>query len=150
VPGTAVFLTSTSNRVPHALLHNLKHNKVLHERVLIVDVRVAETPFVPADKRLDIEKLGKGFFAVHVRHGFFESPDLPQSLAEARRFGLAIDPETTSYFLGRDTLVAAEAPVLHRWRLALFTWLATNAQSQARYYRLPTNRVVELGAQVAL
>jgi KUP system potassium uptake protein len=150
VAGTGVFLAPRADAVPGSLLHNLKHNKVLHERVLIVDVRVAETPFVPADKRLDVEKLGKGFFAVHIRHGFFESPDLPKSLAEARRFGLAIDPETTSYFLGRDTLVAADAPVLRRWRLALFTWLATNAQSQARYYRLPTNRVVELGAQVAL
>ncbi|GAA0573966.1 potassium transporter Kup [Rhizomicrobium electricum] len=150
VAGTGVFLAPRADAVPGSLLHNLKHNKVLHERVLIVDVRVAETPFVPADKKLDIEKLGKGFFAVHIRHGFFESPDLPKSLAEARRFGLAIDPETTSYFLGRDTLVAADAPVLRRWRLALFTWLVTNAQSQARYYRLPTNRVVELGAQVAL
>ncbi len=150
VAGTGVFLAPRPDTVPGSLLHNLKHNKVLHERVLIVDVRVAETPFVPPEKHLDIEKLGKGFFAVHIRHGFFESPDLPKSLADARRFGLAIDPETTSYFLGRDTLVAADAPVLRRWRLALFTWLATNAQSQARYYRLPTNRVVELGAQVAL
>ena len=150
VAGTGVFLTPRADAVPGPLLHNLKHNRVLHERVLIVDVRVADTPFVAAEKRLDIEKLGKGFFAVHIRHGFFESPDLPKSLAEARRFGLAIDPETTSFFLGRDTLVASETPVLSRWRLALFTWLTTNALSPARFYKLPTNRVVELGAQVEL
>jgi len=118
--------------------------------VLIVDVRVANTPFVAPGKRLDVEKLGKGFYGIHIRHGFFESPDLPKSLADARRFGLAIDPETTSFFLGRDTLVASQTPQMSRWRLALFTWLATNALSPAHYYRLPTNRVVELGAQVEL
>jgi KUP system potassium uptake protein len=150
VSGTGVFLTPRADTIPGALLHNLKHNRVLHERVLIVDVRVADTPFVAADKRLDVEKLGKGFFGIHIRHGFFESPDLPKSLAEARRFGLAVDPETTSFFLGRDTLVAANAPVISRWRLALYTWLTTNALSPASYYRLPTNRVVELGAQVEL
>jgi KUP system potassium uptake protein len=150
VAGTGVFLTPRAEIVPGSLLHNLKHNRVLHERVLIVDVRVADTPFVAADNKLDIEKLGKGFFAVHIRHGFFESPDLPKSLAEARRFGLAIEPETTSFFLGRDTLVPSETPVLSRWRLALFTWLTTNALSPARFYRLPTNRVVEMGAQVEL
>jgi KUP system potassium uptake protein len=150
VAGTGVFLTPRADTVPGALLHNLKHNKMLHERVLLVDVHVAETPFVAADKQLDVEKLGKGFFAIHIRHGFFESPDLPKSLADARKFGLAVDPETTSFFLGRDTLVPAEQPGLGRWRLALFTWLSTNALAPARYYRLPTNRVVELGAQVAL
>jgi KUP system potassium uptake protein len=150
VSGTGVFLAPRADTVPGALLHNLKHNKVLHERVLIVDVRVANTPFVAAGKQLDVEKLGKGFYGIHIRHGFFESPDLPKSLADARRFGLAVDPETTSFFLGRDTLVASQTPQMSRWRLTLFTWLATNALSPAHYYRLPTNRVVELGAQVEL
>jgi KUP system potassium uptake protein len=150
VQGTGVFLAPRSDSVPGQLLHNLKHNKMLHERVLIVSVQVAEQPVVPRDKRLTVEKLGKGFYAVQIRHGFFETPDLPEALQEARKFGLAVEPESTSYFLGRYTLVDAEKPVLGRWRLALFRWLSANAQAPARYYRLPPNRVVELGAQVAL
>jgi len=150
VQGTAVFLAPRPDSVPGQLLHNLKHNKMLHERVLIVSVQVAEQPVVPPEKRLSVEKLGKGFYAVHVRHGFFEAPDLPKILQEARKFCLAVEPETTSYFLGRYTIVEAEQPVMGRWRLWLFRWLYASALAPARFYRLPPNRVVELGAQVAL
>jgi KUP system potassium uptake protein len=150
VAGTAVFLSARADSVPGALLHNLKHNKVLHERVIIAQVVVDDTPLVTPGKRLEVEKLGKGFYAVHIHHGFFETPDVPRALIEARPYGLAIDPETTTFFIGRETLVPAEHPVLPRWRTWLYIKLAANALSPARFYHLPPNRVVELGAQVTI
>jgi len=150
VAGTAVFLSARADAVPGALLHNLKHNKVLHERVIICQVVVDDTPFAAPDKRLEVDKLGKGFFAVHIHHGFFETPDVPKALTEARAFGLAIDPETTTFFIGRETLVPAEHSPLPPWRRWLYLKLASNALSPARFYHLPPNRVVELGAQVTI
>jgi KUP system potassium uptake protein len=150
VAGTAVFLSSRTDVVPGALLHNLKHNKVLHERVIVAQVMVDDTPFVPADKRLEVEKLGKGFYAVHIHHGFFEAADVPRALTEARRYGLAVDPETTTFFIGRETLVPAENPVLGSWRTWLYMKLASNALSPASFYHLTPNRVVELGTQVTI
>nr|WP_243846325.1 potassium transporter Kup [Rhizomicrobium palustre] len=150
VAGTAVFLTARADVVPGALLHNLKHNKVLHERVLITQVVVDDTPFVAPQKRLTVEKLGKGFYTVMIHHGFFEVPDVPKTLQEARGWGLAIDPETTTFFVGRELLVPSENPTLGRWRTWLYIQLASNALSPARFYRLPPNRVVELGAQVTI
>ncbi|GAA0554993.1 KUP system potassium uptake protein [Rhizomicrobium palustre] len=150
VQGTGVFLAPRQDSVPGQLLHNLKHNRMLHERVVLLTVQVCEVPTVTPEKRLDVEKLGKGFYAVQIRHGFFETPDIPKALLEARKFGLAIEPEMTSYFLGRYTIVEAEQPVLGRWRLWLYRWLAATALAPARYYHLPPNRVVELGAQVEL
>jgi len=150
VSGTGVFLTARADAVPGSLLHNLKHNKMLHERVIIVQAVVEDKPFVPPQRRLTVENLGKGFFGVHLHHGFFETPDLPRALADARACGLAVDPDTTSYFIGRETLVPADTPVLSRWRMWLYTELASNAQSPAQYFHLTPNRVVELGAQVAI
>ncbi|MDE1940290.1 MAG: potassium transporter Kup [Alphaproteobacteria bacterium] len=150
VAGTAVFLTARADAVPSALLHNLKHNKVLHERVIVVQVMVDDTPFVPPDKRIEVEKLGKGFFSVHIHHGFFETPDVPHALTEARPYGLAVDPETTTFFIGRETLVPADNPVLGRWRTWLYMQLASNALSPVRFYHLPPNRVVELGTQITI
>ncbi len=150
VAGTAVFLTARSDIVPGALLHNLKHNKVLHERVILANVAVDDTPFVPPEKRIDVEKLGKGFFAVRIHHGFFETPDVPLALKDARHFGLAVDPETTTFFIGRETLVLSENPALGTWRTWLYIQLAANALSPARFYHLPPNRVVELGTQVTI
>ena len=150
VAGTAVFLTARSDVVPGALLHNLKHNKVLHERVILANVSVDDTPFVPPEKRIIVEKLGKGFFGVRIHHGFFETPDVPRALKEARHFGLAVDPETTTFFIGRETLVPSENPALGTWRTWLYIQLAANALSPARFYHLPPNRVVELGTQVTI
>ena len=149
VAGTAVFLART-DAVPGALLHNLKHNKVLHERVLLVNVTVEDTPIVTADKRLEIQKLGKGFYSIRIHHGFFETPDVPQALSEARRFGLSIDVDAATFFIGRETLVPAERSVLGRWRTWLYMQMASSALSPARFYHLPPNRVVELGTQVTI
>ncbi len=150
VAGTAVFLAARSDSVPSALLHNLKHNKVLHERVLLVHVSVDDTPFVAPDKRIEVEKLGKGFFTVDIHHGFFETPDVPRTLEEARPFGLAVDLETTTFFVGHETLIPAEHPALGTWRTWLYMKLASSALSPARFYHLPPGRVVELGTQVSI
>ena len=150
VSGTAVFLTARGDAVPGALLHNLKHNKVLHERVLLTNVVVEETPFVSPEKRIEVKKLGKGFFSVKIHHGFFETPDVPRALREARPFGLLVDLDTSTFFVGRETLVPGENPVLGSWRTWLYTQLAQNALSPAKFYHLPPNRVVELGTQVTI
>jgi KUP system potassium uptake protein len=150
VAGLGVFLSSRTDVVPGALLHNLKHNKVLHERVVIATVTVEDTPLVPANKRIEVEKLGKGFYAVRIHHGFFETPDVPQAMEDARRFGLALDVATATFFIGRETLVPAEHSDLSRWRNWLYRSMAGNALSPARFYHLPPNRVVELGTQVTI
>ncbi len=150
VAGTAVFLNARTDVVPASLLHNLKHNKVLHERVILAHVVVDDTPFVRADRRIEVTKLGKGFYSVKVHHGFFESPDVPLALSNARPFGLAVDVDHTTFFVGRETLVPAQTPALGRWRTWLYIQLAANALSPARFYCLPANRVVELGAQITV
>ena len=150
VAGTAVFVSPRSDVAPNALLHSLKHYKVLHERMVLATVTVADTPFVPIGRRVTVEKLGKGFFAVRLVYGFFESPDIPEAFALARGHGLALEMDSTTFFLGRETLVAGEHPSLARWRVALYMWLASNAQDPARFYHLPPGRVVELGTQVTI
>jgi KUP system potassium uptake protein len=150
VAGLAVFLSSRTDIVPGALLHNLKHNKVLHERVVIANVVVEDTPLVAPAKRIEVEKLGKGFYAVKIHHGFFETPDVPQALEDARRFGLALDVDTATFFIGRETLVPAEKSELGRWRNRLYRAMAGAALSPARFYHLPPNRVVELGTQITI
>jgi len=150
VAGTAIFLSARSDAVPGALLHNLKHNKVLHERVILAHVVVDDVPIVPAAKRIEVKKLGKGFYNVDIHHGFFETPDVPLALQEARPFGLAIDVETATFFIGHETLVPAEHPALGRWRTWLYMQLAASALSPARFYHLPPNRVVELGTQISI
>jgi len=150
VAGTAVFMSARNDVVPGALLHNLKHNKVLHERVILVNVAVEDVPFVRPESRIELIKLGKGFFRMRIHHGFFETPDIPKALADARPFGIAIDVDTATFFIGRETLVPAEHSELASWRTWLYIRLASNALSPASFYRLPPNRVVELGTQIAI
>jgi KUP system potassium uptake protein len=150
VAGLGVFLASRTDVVPGALLHNLKHNKVLHERVVIATVAVEDTPLVAPSRRVEVEKLGKGFYAIKVHHGFFETPDVPAALEEARRFGLALDLDTATFFIGRETLVPAEHSELGMLRNRLYRAMAAAALSPARFYHLPPNRVVELGTQIAI
>jgi KUP system potassium uptake protein len=150
ISGTAVFLTPRTDLTPGPMLHSLKHYHLLHERVILVSVAADDVPVVPEAHRAEVEKLGKGFFAVKLHYGFFEYPDVPKSLEAARPLGLVIDPDSTTFFVGREMLVPASRPVLAPWRIALYTWLASNAYSPARYYRLPANRVVELGTQISI
>jgi KUP system potassium uptake protein len=150
VAGTAVYLSARSDVVPNAMLHSLKHYKVLHERNVLATVTVADTPVVPVGRRLTVEKLGKGFFSVRLVYGFFEIPDITEAFALARAHGLALEMDSVTFFLGRETLVPGEHPSMARWRVALYMWLASNALSPARFYHLPPNRVVELGTQVTI
>lgn len=150
VAGLGVFLSSRTDIVPGALLHSLKHYKVLHERVVIVNAAVEDTPLVAPAQRLDVEKLDKGFYTLRVHYGFFETPDVPQTLREARRLGLALDLDTATFFIGRETLVPSEHSELGNLRSRLYRAMAGAALSPARFYHLPPNRVVELGTQITI
>jgi KUP system potassium uptake protein len=150
VPGTAVFLTSTQNRVPHALLHNLKHNKVLHERVVFLTVVTLDIPFVPDDERVQIKALGCDFLRMTADYGFKEDPDVPELLENCGRQGLAFDMMETSFFVSRETLIATVTPGMAMWRERLFVSMSKNATKASEFFQIPTNRVVELGTQVEL
>jgi KUP system potassium uptake protein len=150
VPGMAVFMTGNPDFVPGALLHNLKHNKVLHERVLFVTVQNLDVPEVSAAQRSAVTELAPGIHRVLIRYGFMESPNLPRDLAALHTAGIKFDPMQTSYFLGRDTLVAASVPKLPFWRLWLFLVMARNAVSATEFFRIPSDRVVELGVRIAI
>ena len=150
VPGTAVFLTGWPEGVPRALLHNLVHNKVLHERVVLLKVEVLDRPFIPEDERVAVTTLDHGFHTVHVHYGFKDTPDVPAALALCAAHGLRCEPLETSYFLGRETLVQRRGSGLVWWRQMLFVVLFRNASSAASWFRLPANRVVELGTQIEL
>ncbi len=118
--------------------------------MVLASVVVEDVPFVRERNRIEVNKLGKGFFEVKIRYGFFETADVPRALERARPFGFAFDRDTTTFFLGHETLVPAEHPSLSHWRIALYMWLASNALSPARFFQLPPNRVVELGTQVSI
>lgn len=150
VPGTAVFLTAASAGIPNALLHNLKHNKVLHARVILLTIQNEEVPRVRPSERASVNHIQKGFWRVVLRYGFMETPDIPPALNDLRRFGLALDPMETSFFLGRDNVVAGPRPGLPAWRRKIFVWLSRNGESAPNFFRLPPNRVVELGTQVEI
>ena len=150
VPGTAVFMTSSSEGVPHALLHNLKHNKVLHERIVLLTVKIADVPFVPQGERVKLEQLGHGFHRLVLRYGFMEEPDVPAALALVTGCGDRFKMMDTSFFLARQTLLPSSKPGMAIWREKLFAWMLRNAESAMEFFRLPTNRVVEVGSQVEI
>ncbi len=150
VPGTAVFMTTSTEGVPHALLHNLNHNKVLHERNVLLTVATDEIPRVPEEERIEVQPLGGDFFRVKVRYGFKDDPDIPRALQLAKRFGLEFNLMETSFFLSRETLIPTVAPGMALWRERLFVGMARNAGTVTGYFKLPTNRVVELGTQIEL
>ena len=150
VPGTAVFMTSSAQGVPHALLHNLKHNKVLHERVILLTVKIADQPYWPDEERAHREEMGEGFFRLVLRYGFMEEVDVPAALKRVHECGTDFKMMDTSFFLSRQTLLASERPGMMIWREKLFAWMLRNAESAMEFFRLPTNRVVELGSQVEI
>jgi KUP system potassium uptake protein len=150
VPGIAVFMTSQADYLPGALLHNLKHNKVLHERVLFVTVTNEPIPHVPADRRRQVEELAPGIHRVALRYGFQESPNIPKELETLKEIGIPVEPMQTSYFLGRETVVSGAVPKMSRWRQWLFTIMSRNAVPATEFFRIPSDRVVELGVRVAI
>ncbi|MEY3200803.1 MAG: hypothetical protein RIR70_353 [Pseudomonadota bacterium] len=150
VPGTAIFMTTNPEGVPRALLHNLLHNKVLHERVVLLTVVAHDVPFVSEQDRVVIESLDYGFFKLALHYGFKDEPDVPRALALAAEKGLAFEMMDTTFFLGRETLIPKIKPEMALWREKLFIVLYRNAGSAADYFKIPVNRVVEFGTQVEL
>jgi KUP system potassium uptake protein len=150
VPGTAVFLTQDGGTAPAALMHNIKHNKVLHERVVIVSVATEHTPRVDPSKRFEIEKLSEDFSRVTLHYGFMESPRVPVALASMRRAGLKFDIMTTSFFLGRRTLKTSKSSGMPHWQDELFVAMSKRAANATDFFSIPSDRVVELGAQVTV
>ncbi len=150
VPGTAIFMNSGSKGTPSALLHNIKHNKVLHERVIVLTVHISDVPYVDEEDRCSIEELGDGFFRVIFNYGFMQETDVPAALKRREMCGGPFDMMQTSFFLSRQTLLTAENPGMMIWREKLFAWMMRNAATPMEFFRLPTNRVVELGSQVEI
>ncbi|QNP46645.1 potassium transporter Kup [Sphingomonas sediminicola] len=150
VPGTAVFMTSSASGVPHALLHNLKHNKVLHERVILLTVKIQDVPYVSEEKRAETQDYSAGFYRVIIHYGFMEEVNIPAELSKLEGCGPACKMMDTSFFLARQTLIASSRPGMAIWREKLFSWMLRNAESAMEFFKLPTNRVVELGSQVEI
>ncbi len=150
VPGTAIFMNSGSKGTPSALLHNIKHNKVLHERVIVLTVNIADVPYVDDEHRCSIEELGDGFFRVILNYGFMQETDVPAAMQRHEMCGGAFDMMKTSFFLSRQTLLTSDNPGMMVWREKLFAWMMRNAATPMEFFRLPTNRVVELGSQVEI
>jgi len=148
VKGTAVFMTSSAEGVPVVLLHHLKHNKVLHETVILLSVTTRGIPEVPPERGLTLERLGHGFVRIVATFGFMQSPNIPEVLARAAAQGIPIPPMDTSYYLGRERLVLTGHAKMHRWRKRLFALMSRNARSATEFFQIPSNRVVELGAQI--
>ena len=151
VPGTAIFMNSGSSGTPSALLHNIKHNKVLHDRVVVLTVSIADVPYVDEAERTEVSSLGDGFYRVVLRYGFMEETDVPTALKHLDNMcGGPFEMMQTSFFLSRQTLLTAEKPGMAVWREKLFAWMMRNAATPMEFFRLPTNRVVELGSQVEI
>ena len=149
-PGTAIFLTSDPDTAPVAMMHNIKHNKVLHEKNVILTVQTAETPRVLDEDRVRIEPVNNDFTKVVVAYGFTESPNLPKALGLCRKQGLKFDIMATSFFLGRRSVVASAHSGMPLWQDKVFIFLMRNAANPTDFYQIPPGRVVELGAQVTV
>ncbi len=150
VPGTAVFMTAQPSGAPPALAHNLRYNKILHEHVIVLTVSTAQTPHIAPDRRVTVERLGDGVFNVRVQYGFMEDPNVPEALAQARAQGLEMRDEDLVYFLGRETIIVTRSQGMAVWREKLFVLMARNAVRATAFFRLPPERVVELGVQVEM
>jgi len=150
VPGTAVFLRGESDGVPHALLHNLSHNKVLHERVVFFTVHIVEEPYVPADEQVKVTALGHECYQLNVHYGFKDEPDMPKLLDQCGCQGLTFEMMETSFFIARQTVISSPGDGMAPWREHLFVAMSRNARAAADYYQIPPNRVIELGTQVEI
>ena len=149
VRGTAVFLSASADSIPSALLHNLKHNHVLHDRVLILTIMVEEVPYVDGENRLEVHEAGNGFYRIILHYGFMDEIDIPRDLAAIMSIGEPFNMMTTSFFLGRQKLIASRArPGMALWREQLFAWMSKSSESAMEFFKLPTNRVIELGSQL--
>lgn len=151
VAGTAVFMNGNATRTPPALMHNLEHNRVLHERIVFVTVKTRPIPYVSESERSKFEHLGNGFNRIRIYYGYMEEPDVPRELSRVDHPGFSFDMERTTFFLGRETIIASKKyPGMARWREKLFALLSRNARSATSYFKIPPGRVVEIGAQIEI
>jgi KUP system potassium uptake protein len=150
IEGTAVFLTPPSDGVPSSLLHNIKHNHVLHERNVLLSVIVEDKPYVTQGNRLLLNDLGKNFYRLRVFYGFMDSPDIPAALELCASRGLSFDMMTTSFFVSRAVIVSSPTPGFAEWRERLFRTLSRNSMNAADFFKIPTNRVVEMGTKIEI
>jgi KUP system potassium uptake protein len=150
VKGTAVFMTGSPHGVPLALMHNLKHNQVLHERVVMLTVQTEDVPHIASEERVHVENLGHEFYSVVARYGFMEEPDVPEVMAMCVPQGLTFEVNRTTFFLGRETLIAGPQPTMPMWRERLFVYMSRNATPATAFFHIPPNRVVEVGAQIEM
>jgi len=150
VPGTAVFMYGTTDGTPPALVHNLTHNKVLHERVVFLTMVTHDVPHVPPAERVTVKAIGKGFYSVIARYGFMDDPDIEDVLAACQMKSLDIPIAGTTFFLGRETLVASDRPGMPQWREQLFAFMSRNALRATAFFKIPADQVFEVGAQVEL
>jgi KUP system potassium uptake protein len=150
VPGTAVFLFRNIHAVPPALVQNMRHNKVLHERVAIVCVHTLDVPHSHGPESVEVNNPALGLYTITIHTGFMDEPDVPASLELARQHGFEFEPESTTYFLGRENLLATKVPGMAIWREKLFAWMSRNARSASVYFRIPPGQVVEWGSQIEL
>jgi KUP system potassium uptake protein len=146
----AVFMTARPESVPSALLHNLKHNLVLHERTVIATVLTEEVPYVPVERRVELRSLGKGFYRLLVRYGFMDAPNVPAALELCRKPDFPVDLRNVSFFVSRETILPSLQPGIALWREKLFALMSRNAQNATDFFKIPTENVVELGTQVEI
>jgi KUP system potassium uptake protein len=151
VPGTAVFMSSGPDGIPNVLLHHVKHNKVLHQQVILLSIVTSNSPYVPKDKSLELRRMEHGFYRVIAHVGFMQQPDVPAILDRASsKFDLGVKRGDTTYYMGRQTLLTSGKTPIAKWRKVLFAFLARNARAPTEFFNLPPNRVVELGLQIEL
>jgi KUP system potassium uptake protein len=150
VPGTAVFMYGSPDGTPPALVHNLAHNKVLHEKVVFLTVVTKDVPHVAGSERVTVKRIGKGFHSVTAQYGFMQDPEIHDVLAACKAQQLTIPIEGTTFFLGRETVIASDRPGMARWRAALFSFMSRNALRATAFFKIPPNQVFEVGAQIEL
>lgn len=150
VPGTAIFMASASVGVPSALLHNIKHNKIIHERVVVLTVNIEDVPYVDPEDRVEVKDLGQGFYRLILHFGFMQETDVPAILKKVKECGMEFNMMQTSFFLSRQTLLPSEKPEMMVWREKIFAWMLRNAATAMEFFKLPSNRVVELGSQMEI
>ncbi len=150
VPGEAVYLARIGGSAPPALLANFRHNETLHEDVVVLTVRIESIPRVPGARRAEVEDLGNGFHRVNLSYGYMEEPDVPEALRNIVTKGFGIDPDVASFVLGRETVLATEAPGMAIWRERLFSLMSRNASNAGLYFKLPPDQCLEVGLQIEI
>jgi KUP system potassium uptake protein len=150
VPGVAVFMTSSADRLPPAVCRNIQHNRVWHETVVLLTVVTEDVPEVPPARRVVVTRTEQGFWRVVGHYGFMEEPDAPDLLRKAGAHGLAVDPEACTYFLGRETVLPSDRPGMSLWREALFAVLARNAEKVSAWYKIRPTQVIEIGSEIEI